>query len=123
MPNEIALPTCLMTHHLPQEKESRRGSVAQGSGVRDSSSVHGDNAGHVLQNGARSDAGALSKEQYDDTGTESGAFRPYATDLSLQVPTPLPSVRPATLKEALMCTLLPAHACRSEALQSPSCSK
>lgn len=68
-----------------QDDEGRPSSAAQRSDFTDSSSGDGRNAGHVIHNGAGYGAAVHRQEQDEDAQTGSGTFRPYATDMSLQV--------------------------------------
>lgn len=65
-----------------QDNEGRSENSAAGErGDAYGSSVTADDAGHLMQNGAAKGAPSSSKDASDTRGT----FRPYATDLSLQV--------------------------------------
>lgn len=71
---------------LLQDDEGRPSSAAQRSDFTDSSAGRdGRNAGHVMHNEAGYGAAVLRQEQDEDAQTDSGTFRPYATDMSLQV--------------------------------------
>ncbi len=69
-----------------QDGEGRsENSAAEARGYTHSSSGAAHDAGHLMQNGVGKRAPSFSKDASDTEGT----FRPYATDLSLQVWHPL----------------------------------